>query len=204
MAPRTWEILPFPLSPYPSSDLQLWVLVLYKVALQRTHFIDKFAQLKPIVVVVPLVPPEAATSSIASSIRVLPSLSVCPKELLCPHLTSISPLSRSSGAAAEGSRWTPARSCPTTSSRCWTAPAAEGSADASSARSCPRTSRSVSACPGPPSSPCSRSWETTARVFIFTQSLLFEPVLPQAAQLGIHFYCFHSTQLEMHLLEGPD
>ena len=199
MAPRTWEILPFPLSPYPSSDLQLRVLV--QMAPQGTHFIDKFAQLKPIVVL----PLEAAIStSIAASIRVLPSLSVCPKELLCPHLTSISPLSRSSGAAAEGSRWTPARSCPTTSSRCWTAPAAEGSADASSARSCPRTSRSVSACPGPPSSPCSRSWETTARVFIFTQSLLFEPVLPQAAQLGIHFYCFHSTQLEMHLLEGPD
>ena len=38
----------------------------------------------------------------------------------------------------------------------------------------------------------------------FTQSELIEPVLPQAAQLGIHFYCFHNTQLEMHLLEGPD
>ena len=78
------------------------------MAPQGTHFIDKFAQLKPIVVVVPLVPPEAATSSIASSIRVLPSLSVCPKEItlgyFVPHLTSISPLSRSSGAAAEGSR----------------------------------------------------------------------------------------------------
>ena len=37
-----------------------------------------------------------------------------------------------------------------------------------------------------------------------TQSELIEPVLPQAAQLGIHFYYFHNTQLEMHLLEGPD
>ena len=31
-----------------------------------------------------------------------------------------------------------------------------------------------------------------------------EPVLPQAAQLGIHFfYFFHNTLLEMPLLEGP-
>ena len=37
-----------------------------------------------------------------------------------------------------------------------------------------------------------------------TQSELIEPVSPQAALLGIHFYSFHSTQLEMHLLEGPD
>ena len=38
----------------------------------------------------------------------------------------------------------------------------------------------------------------------FPQSELIEPVSPQAAQPGIHFYCFHNTQLEMHLLEGPD
>ena len=31
-----------------------------------------------------------------------------------------------------------------------------------------------------------------------------EPVSPEAAQLCIHFYCFWNTQLEMHLLEGPD
>ena len=37
----------------------------------------------------------------------------------------------------------------------------------------------------------------------FTQSELIEPILPLAAQLGIHFF-FHNTQLEMHLLEGPD
>ena len=39
----------------------------------------------------------------------------------------------------------------------------------------------------------------------FTQSELIEPVTPQAAQLGIHFFnFFHNTQLEMYLLEGPD
>ena len=37
----------------------------------------------------------------------------------------------------------------------------------------------------------------------FTQSELIEPVSPQAAQLGIHYIAF-TTQLEMHLLEGPD
>ena len=37
----------------------------------------------------------------------------------------------------------------------------------------------------------------------FTQTELIEPALSQAAQLGIHFF-FHNTQLEMHLLEGPD
>ena len=39
---------------------------------------------------------------------------------------------------------------------------------------------------------------------LLTRSQLIEPVLPRAAQLGIHFYCFHDTQLEMLLLEGPD
>ena len=39
---------------------------------------------------------------------------------------------------------------------------------------------------------------------IFTKSELIEPVSPQSAQLGIHFYCFHNKQIEMHLLEGPD
>ena len=28
----------------------------------------------------------------------------------------------------------------------------------------------------------------------------FEPVWPQAAQLGIQLFCFHNTQLQMHLL----
>ena len=37
-----------------------------------------------------------------------------------------------------------------------------------------------------------------------TQSELIEPVSLQAAQLGNHFYCYRNTQLEMHLLEGPD
>ena len=36
------------------------------------------------------------------------------------------------------------------------------------------------------------------------QSEHIEPVLPQAEQLGIHFYCFHNTQIEMRLLERPD
>ena len=39
----------------------------------------------------------------------------------------------------------------------------------------------------------------------FTQSKLIESVLPQASQLGIHFSIFlHYTQLEMHLIKGPD
>ena len=39
----------------------------------------------------------------------------------------------------------------------------------------------------------------------FTQSELIGHILPQAAQLGIHFFnFFHNTQLEMHLLVGPD
>ena len=46
-------------------------------------------------------------------------------------------------------------------------------------------------------------WCYTFGVLCFTQSLLIEPVLPQAAKLGIHFYCFHNTQLEMLLLGGP-
>ena len=33
---------------------------------------------------------------------------------------------------------------------------------------------------------------------------VIEPVLPQAAQLGIRFYCFCYRLLEMQLLEGPD
>ena len=37
-----------------------------------------------------------------------------------------------------------------------------------------------------------------------TQFELIDPVLPQAAQLAIHFYCIRNTQLEMLLLEGPD
>ena len=37
----------------------------------------------------------------------------------------------------------------------------------------------------------------------FTQSVLIEAVLIRAAQLGIHFYCFHNTQLEIHLIEDP-
>ena len=37
-------------------------------------------------------------------------------------------------------------------------------------------------------------------ISFFTQSELIEPVLPQAAKLGIHFYFFYKTQLEMHLL----
>ena len=41
-------------------------------------------------------------------------------------------------------------------------------------------------------------------LFFLTQSEVIEPVSPQPAQLGIHFYCYHNTQLEMHLLEGPD
>ena len=36
-----------------------------------------------------------------------------------------------------------------------------------------------------------------------TQSELIEPVSPQAAQLGNHFF-FHFNQLKMHILEGPD
>ena len=38
----------------------------------------------------------------------------------------------------------------------------------------------------------------------FAQSELFDPVLPPAAQLDIHFYCLYYTELEIHLLEGPD
>ena len=36
----------------------------------------------------------------------------------------------------------------------------------------------------------------------FIQSKLIEPVLPQAAQLGMHLFCYitFTTQLEMHLL----
>ena len=42
-------------------------------------------------------------------------------------------------------------------------------------------------------------------IFVFfTQFDLIEHVLPQAAQPGIHFYCFHNTQLQMLHLEGPD
>ena len=36
------------------------------------------------------------------------------------------------------------------------------------------------------------------------QSELIESVLAQDAYLGIHFYSFHNTQLQMLLLEGPD
>ena len=50
---------------------------------------------------------------------------------------------------------------------------------------------------------CSCGASSSCRA-LFTQSELIELVLPQAAQLGIHFNCFHNTQLEMHLLEGPD
>ena len=50
---------------------------------------------------------------------------------------------------------------------------------------------------------CRKLFETFE--YIFTQSELLEPVLAQAAWLGIHFfYFFHYTQLEMHILEGPD
>ena len=37
---------------------------------------------------------------------------------------------------------------------------------------------------------------------VLTQSELFEPVLPPAAQLGIHFL-FHNTQFVVHFPEGP-
>ena len=39
-----------------------------------------------------------------------------------------------------------------------------------------------------------------ANVFLLNLSLLN----PQGAQLGIHFYSFHNTQLEMHSFEGID
>ena len=42
-------------------------------------------------------------------------------------------------------------------------------------------------------------------IFVFlTQFDLIKHVLPQAVQPGIHFYCFHNTQLQMLRLEGPD
>ena len=37
-----------------------------------------------------------------------------------------------------------------------------------------------------------------------TQYELVEPVLPQAAQLGIRVYCFHNTQVVRIHLEGPN
>ena len=44
---------------------------------------------------------------------------------------------------------------------------------------------------------------TELNIFKPNQSFLLSLFSPQAAQLGIHFYCFHNPQLEMHLLEGP-
>ena len=41
----------------------------------------------------------------------------------------------------------------------------------------------------------------TFDVLCFTQSKLIEPALPQAAQLGSHFYCFHNTLLGMLIHE---
>ena len=45
-------------------------------------------------------------------------------------------------------------------------------------------------------------WVVT--IFLPNLRALIEPVSPQAAHLGFHFYCFHDIQLEMDLLEGPD
>ena len=43
----------------------------------------------------------------------------------------------------------------------------------------------------------------SSAVVFLTQSELIEPVLPQAAQLGIHFFkTFYIIFIEMHLLEG--
>ena len=47
-------------------------------------------------------------------------------------------------------------------------------------------------------------WMAKGQRFYKTQSELIEPVLLQAAQLGIHLYGFHGTQLERHLLEAHD